>query len=127
MRGANPTSEATIGRMSGQNRSAHRGSVLAPWLQPKRMTWRCVAAWIVRTASTTYSAATWMSPSVWFGTVTVQKGMCCGREGRFVVPRERLVGIDGGARDHQHHVPLDTGQAGRAPERGVERGPGDVQ
>lgn len=75
--GASPTSDEIIGRMSGQKRIAHRGSVLAPWLQPSSTTRRPLRAWIRRTASTTYSAATWMSPLVCSGSVTSQAGMPC--------------------------------------------------
>ncbi|MBU2698233.1 hypothetical protein [Pimelobacter sp. 30-1] len=69
--GAMPITSATIGRTSGQKRSAHRGFI-PPWLWPRIAILRPVRACMVRIAWTTYSPATWMSPNVCCGIVTRQ-------------------------------------------------------
>ena len=52
---------STIARVSGQKRSAQRGT-MPPWLWPMIEILRPARAYFVRIALTTYSPATWMSP-----------------------------------------------------------------
>ena len=61
-------------RVSGQNRSAHRGD-MPPWLWPRIEMSSPERRCIRRIACTMYSAATWMSPVDSWGTVTQHHGM----------------------------------------------------
>ena len=69
---ARVTRSSTRARVAGNQRVIHRGCS-PPWLWPRTSICRPPAiADMRRTALTTYSACTWMSPVLRFGRVTVQ-------------------------------------------------------
>src|SRR5262249_31740199 len=62
-------------RVSGQKRSAHRGTI-PPWLWPMiEILLSPSRAYIVRIALTTYSPAIWTSASPFSGSATVHQGI----------------------------------------------------
>src|SRR4051794_36468666 len=67
--GAKPIWSSTIARVSGQKRRGQRG-IIPPWLCPTMEILRPARAYIVLIPLTTYSPATWMSPSACPGSVT---------------------------------------------------------
>jgi hypothetical protein len=76
--GSSPITDSTRSRVSGQNFSAQR-PIIPPWLNPTIWIGRSARRCIVRSAATTYSAATWMSPIASPGSATVQYGWCRAR------------------------------------------------
>lgn len=72
--GLSPTRSSTTSRVSGQKRSAQRGTI-PPWLQPTTSTSRWDCRLMVRSAWTTYSPATWMSPVASNGSVIAHQRM----------------------------------------------------
>ncbi|HEY0578278.1 MAG TPA: hypothetical protein VGD73_29590 [Pseudonocardia sp.] len=80
---------------------------MAPWLNPTIRAGRSASSCMVRSAPTTYSAATWMSFNPLFGSATVRYPWCRARKAA-AVPVD--LGIEPAARDQQHRVGRTAGE-----------------